>query len=159
MLSAKKTLPGRSGQIEVGVKTTDISGILEKLVYVTTNDPGNPEVRLTVKATVEPEIALSEYGIFFDTAPRGREVRKEVILTIPAGKPIKILSAESNDPKVSVKLEPVPGSNGQKWKLIAIQKADAKPGYHFGEIVVRTSSRLTPKISIYERGTVAAPGK
>jgi hypothetical protein len=159
LLSAKKTLPGRSGQIEVGVKTTDISGILEKHVYVTTNDPGNPEVRLTVKATVEPEILLSEYGIFFGNAPRGREVRKEVILTIPAGKRIKILSAESNDPKVSVKLEPVPGSNGQKWKLIAIQKADAKPGYHFGEIVVRTSSRLTSKISIYERGTVAAPGK
>jgi len=159
LLSAKKTLPGRSGQIEVGVKTTDISGILEKFVYVTTNDPGNPEVRLTVKATVEPEIILSEYGIFFGNAPRGREVRKEVILTIPAGKPIKILSAESNDPKVSVKLEPVPGSNGQKWKLIAIQKADAKPGYHFGEIVVRTSSRLTSKIAIYERGTVAAPGK
>lgn len=159
MLSAKKTLPGRSGQIEVGVKTADMSGILEKHVYVTTNDPGNPEVRLTVKATVEPEIALSEYGIFFENDPMGREVRKEVILTIPAGKSIKILSAETTDPKVSVKLDPVPGSNGQKWKLIAIQKADAKPGYHFGEIVVRTSSRLTPKISIYERGTVAAPGK
>jgi len=159
LLSAKKTLPGRSGRIEVGVKTADISGILEKLIYVTTNDPGNPEVRLTVKATVEPEIALSEYGIFFENVPRGREVRKEIILTIQAGNPIKILSAESNDPKISVKLEPVPGSNGQKWKLIAIQKADAKPGYHFGEIVVRTSSRLTSKISIYERGTVAAQSK
>ena len=159
MLSAKKTLPGRSGRIEVGVKTADMSGILEKLVSVTTNDPGNPEVRLTVKATVEPEIGLSDYGIFFENAPRGRETRKDVILTIPAGKSIKILSAETNDPKVSVKLEPVPGSNGQKWKLIAIQKAEAKPGYHFGEIVVKTSSRLTPKISIYERGTVAAPGK
>jgi hypothetical protein len=159
LLSAKKTLPGRIGQIEVGIRTADISGILEKLVYVTTNDPGNPEVRLTIKATVEPEIVLSEYGIFFENAPVGREVRKEVILTILAGKPIKILSAESNDPKVSVKLEPVPGSNGQKWKLIAIQKADAKPGYHFGEIIVRTNSRLTSKISIYERGTVAAPGK
>lgn len=136
-----------------------MSGILEKFVSVTTNDPGNPEARLTVKATVEPEIALSEYGIFFENAPRGREVRKEVILMMPTGKSIKILNAETNDPKVSVKLEPVPGSNGQKWKLSAIQKADAKPGYHFGEIVVRTSSRLTPKISIYERGTVAAPVK
>ena len=136
-----------------------MSGILEKFVSVTTNDPGNPEVRLTVKATVEPEIAVSEYGIFFENAPRGMEARREVILTIPAGKSIKILSAETNDPKVSVKLEPAPGSNGQKWKLIAIQKADAKPGYHFGEIVLRTSSRFTPKISIYERGTVAAPGK
>ena len=159
MLSAKKTLPGRSGRIEVGVKTADVSGILEKPVYVTTNDPGNPEVKLTVKATVEPEIALSEYGIFFENAPRGKEARKEVILTILAGKSIKILSAETSDPRVTVKLDPVPGSDGQKWKLIAVQKADAKPGDHFGEIAIRTSSRLTPKISIYERGTVAAPGK
>jgi hypothetical protein len=159
LLSAKKTLPGKNGQIEVSVKTADISGIFEKQVYVTTNDPRNSELMLTIKATVEPEIALSEYGIFFGNVPRGKEACKQVIFTLPAGKSIKILGAETTDPEVAVKLEPVPGSNGQKWKLIALQKADAKPGYHFGEIMVRTSSRLNPKISIYERGTVAAPGK
>lgn len=159
MLSAKRTFPGKSGQIEVTVKTADISGIIEKNIYVTTNDPHSPEIALTIKATVEPEIALSENGIFFGDVPCGKEVRKEVTLTLPAGKSIKILRADTTDLRVVVKLEPVPGSSGQKWKLVAVQKADAKPGFHFGEIVVRTSSRLNPKITIYERGTLVAPGK
>jgi hypothetical protein len=159
LLSAKKTLPGRSGQIEVRVKTADISGVVEKHIYVNTNDPGNSEVRLTVRATVAPEIALTEYGIFFGSVPAGKEARREVILTVAPGKSVRILGAETTDPRVSVKLEPVSESNGQKWKLIAIQKADAKPGYHIGEIVIKTSSRLNPKISVYERGTVTAPGK
>jgi hypothetical protein len=159
LLSAKRTLPGKSGQIEVQVKTADIRGIVEKHVYVTTNDPRSPEIELAVKATVAPEIVLSEYSIFFGTAPRGKEVRRDILITLPAEKPIKILGAETADAKVSVKLKPVDGSNGLKWTLTAIQKADANPGYHFGEIAVRTSSRLTPKITIYERGTIAAPGK
>lgn len=159
MLSAKKTLPGKSGQIEIKVKTAGISGSVEKHVYVTTNDPKNVELTLTVKATVEPEIPSSEQSIFFETVPRGRESRKEVILTLPAGKSIRILGAETTDSRVSVKLEPVAGSKDLKWKLIAIQKADAKPGYHFGEIIVKTTSRLNPKITIYERGTVAASSK
>lgn len=158
MLSAKRTIPGKGGQIEVTVNTADISGIVEKNIYVTTNDPHSPEVVLTIKATVEPEIALSENGIFFGDVPCGKEARKEVILTLPAGKSIKILRVDTTDLRVAVKLEPVPGSGERKWKLVAVQKADAKPGFHFGEIVVRTTSKLNPKITIYERGTLIAPG-
>ena len=159
MLSAKKILPGGSGRIEVGVKTAGMSGILEKNVYVTTNDPSNPEVLLTIKAKVEPEIILSSSSIFFENAPAGKEVRKEIGIALPEGKQIKLLGVQTNDARVSVKLEQVPGSKGLKWKLIAIRKADAKPGHHLGEIVINTSSRLNPKVTIYERGTVAAPGK
>jgi hypothetical protein len=90
---------------------------------------------------------------------KGKAVRKEIILTLPPGKPIRMLGAETTDPSVVVKLEPMPDSKPARWKLIAIQKADAKTGYHSGEIIIKTSSSLTPAISIYERGTILAPGK
>lgn len=159
MLSAKKILPQGSGSVEVSVKTADLSGILEKSVYVLTNDPRNPEVELKIKAKIEPEILLSSSSIFFENAPAGKAMRKEIVITVPEGKQIKLLGVQTNDARVSVKLEQVSGSRGLKWKLIAIRKADAKPGNHIGEIVIATSSRLNPKITIYERGTISAPGK
>ena len=159
LLSAKKVAPGKSGRIDVKIDTAGMFDEMGKQVYVKTNDPRHSDVTLTIRAIIEPEIEMSDTGIFFGNAPRGKEVRREVILTIPAQKSIRILSAESTDPKVAVKLQLEPGSNSKKWRLIAIRKADAKPGDHFGEIVVKTTSSLTPTISIYETGTVTAPGK
>jgi hypothetical protein len=159
LLSAKRIPPGKSGQIEVKIKTEDYVGDIEKQVRVKTNDPQNSEVTLIVKAIVEQEVQISESGIFFGSARKGKEVRKDIILTVPAGKPIEILGAESRDSAVAVKIEPVSGSGGKNWKLTAIQKADAKTGFHYGKILVKTNSRLSPIITIYERGEVTAPGK
>jgi hypothetical protein len=159
LLSAKKIPAGKSGQIEVRVKTEGMYGPVEKMINVTTNDPNHTVVALTVKANVEKEIGLSEPAIFFGNTPKGKEAVKELIITLPEQKPIAIRSVTSKDPNVTVKIEAIDGSGGKKFKLTAIQKANAIPGYHFGRIVVKTSSRMTPEISIYEQGVVVAPGK
>ncbi len=159
MLSAKKIPAGKSGQIEASVKTDGFSGPILKRIAVATNDPRNPSITLSIKATVDPEIAMSDTAIFFENIPVGKEVIREIIMTIPEPKPIKILSAISKDPNIDVRLEAVPGSNGRKIRLIATQKAQAKPGHHYGTIIVKTSSRRTPEITIYERGLVTTTGK
>ena len=159
MLSAKKIPPGKSGRIEVKIKTEELSGEEEKTVRVTTNDPRHPTVTLSIKAMVEPEILLSERMIDFGSVPQGKEVRKEIIVILPAKRSVRILSAASNDPCVMVKLDSMEDSGGKKVRLTAIQKADARPGYHFGLIEVKTDSSLTPKIFIYERGVVAVPDR
>ncbi len=159
MLSAKQIPAGKNGQIEVRIKTAGLLDSLEKHVHVKTNDPRNPEITLTLKAVVEPEVDISESSIHFGDLPKGKEGRKEIFLTVRPQRSVEILGAESKDSTVDVKLDPVPGSNGRKWKLTAIQKADARPGFHYGKIIVKTSSRLTRQYTIYVRGTVAAPGK
>jgi hypothetical protein len=159
LLSAKKIAAGKGARIEVKIKTANLSGTVEKLIHVTTNDPRSPDVRLTVRAIVEPEISLSEYGIIFGTIPQGQEARREILLTVHTPKKIRILGAETTDPRVSVRIEPVPGSQPPQWKLTAIRKAGGKVGDHYGEIAVKTDSAYVPRISIYERGTVSAPRK
>jgi hypothetical protein len=46
-------------------------------------------------------------------------------------------------------LEPVPDSGGKQVKLIATQRPGGKTGYHFESIIVKTTSYLTPELSIY----------
>lgn len=159
MLSAKKIPPGKNGQIEVKIKTDSFTGPVLKRIMVNTNDPRNANIELSIKAIVEPEIEISDSSIFFEGIPAGKESVREIILRIPETKQIKILSAISKDRNVSARLESIQGSNGKKIRLIATRKANAKPGDHFGQIIVKTDSRRTPEIIIYERGVVTAPVK
>jgi len=158
LLSAKQIPPGQSGQIEAAVKTEGVSGKIEKTVTVTSNDPRQPQVVLNLVAIVEPEFNLSERMIYFGSAPQGKPVVKEVEIRIPPERSVKVLSAESTDAAVTVKLEPIDGAKGHAVKLVATQKADAAEGYHFGNLVVKTSSSFTPELRIPVRGMVAKAG-
>ncbi len=129
MLSAKSIKPGQSGQIEASVKTEGVAGKINKTITVVSNDPRQPQVQLTITALVEQEFPLSDQSLYFGAVPKGNEVVKELTITIPPGK--KILSVESTDQNVTVKL--VPGADGKDAKVVAVQRADAKEGYHFGK--------------------------
>jgi hypothetical protein len=160
LLAAKETsdIPsGQSSRIKMIVNTEGFSGgPIEKFIYVHTNDPRNPEITLSIKAVVEPEFVLSDSFICFKSAPRGTQIVKEIVIEIP-GKPLKILSVRSDDPNVTARLDPAPGSDASKFKLIAVQKATAKPGYHYGNIIIKTNSRYLPEIRIPENGEVGSP--
>ena len=140
------------------LNTTGLTA-LHKSVIVMTNDPRQPQLTLSLVATVVPEFALSERAIYFGNVPRGREVVKELLITIPPEKQVKVVSAESTDQNVTVRLEPVQGANGKQVKLVAVQKADTKDGYHFGVVVVKTTSSLNPELKITVRGIVTAPAQ
>jgi hypothetical protein len=156
LLSAKQIAPGQTGEIEVTVNTENLNAV-NKTVLVSTNDPLNREIRLSVTASVEPEFVLSERTIYFGSVPKGKESTRQIVITVAEGKDGKPLSAESTDGNVSVRLEPITGSDGKKFKLDVTQRADAKDGYHYGVILVKTSSRLNPELKIPVRGIVATP--
>ena len=155
MLSAKQVAPGQTGEIQVSVNTEGVSAI-NKSVTVTTNDPRNLEIVLSITATVEPEFILSERSINLGNVSKDREASKEIFITIAADRQIKLLSVESTEASFSPRLESVPESAGKKTKLVVQMKPDAKDGYHFGSLVIKTSSPLTPELKIPVRGMVVA---
>lgn len=132
-------------------------GPIEKFIYVHSNDPRNPEIVLSIKAVVTPEFVLSDSFIFFRSAPRGTQIVKEIDIEILPGKSFKIISVRSDDSNVTASLDPAPGSDASKFKLIAVRKANAKPGYHYGDIILKTNSRYRPEIRIPENGEVLRP--
>jgi hypothetical protein len=155
LLSAKQILPGQNGQIEVTVKT-EASGPISKTVAVLSNDPRQPQIVLGITAVVQPEFELSDRMVFFGNVPRGQEASKEILITIPPDKNIKILNAESTDENFTARLEPVPDSNGKKVRLIVKLKPTAAEGYHPGTVVLKTSSARSPEVKITVRAIVTA---
>ena len=134
-----------------------MSGGLSKTVTVYTNDPHQPQVVLTVTALVQPEFELNERSVFFGNLPKGKEVSKELLITIASDNKVKLTGAESTDRDIVARLEPVPDSNGKRIKLIVTMKPDAKEGYHTGTIVIKTSSTRAPELRVMVRGIVSPP--
>jgi hypothetical protein len=158
LLSAKQIAPGQSGEIEVSVKTEGIAAV-NKAVTVTTNDPRQQRIVLTLMAVVEPEFQLSERSVYFGNVPSGQGVTKEVTIKIPADKSASITGVSSTDQYVSARLEPVPDSNGKQYTLTLTQRPDAKEGYHFGMVILKTTSSLTPELKVPVRGIVSPAQK
>jgi hypothetical protein len=149
-LSAKRIQAGQSGQIEALLDTAGLTGAVDKPIHIVTNDPLRPTVSLSMRADVQPEITVSSPSIYFEGAPQGNEeVSKEILISIPAERSIRILSAESTEESVKVRLEPVPESDGKKIRVIATQKAGGKTGYRMERIDIKTTSYLTPELAIY----------
>ena len=155
MLSAKQVAPGKTGEIEITVKTDGLTA-LNKTVTVTTNDLRQPSVQLTMMGIVEPEFAFSERNIYFGSGPKGKQVVKELLITVHPQRDSKILSASTDDANVAVTLEPVSGSGGKKYRLVAVQKPETREGYHFGMVLLKTTSVRSPEVRISVRGMVTA---
>jgi hypothetical protein len=71
------------------------------------------------------------------------------MLTVMAEKSVKILGADASDERVVVNLEPVPESGGKRLRLIATYTGDGKIGYRSESITVKTTSTISPELSIY----------
>jgi hypothetical protein len=158
LLSAKQIPPGKTGEIEVDVKTEGAEGALNKSITVFSNDPRQPQIVLSVTAVVQPEFEYERSGLFFGSVPKGKEVTKELIITIPPGVNAKVISVESTDKNIAVSLQPVEGSDGRKVKLVATLKRDMTEGYKTGTVTVKTSSPHTPELKIAARAMITASG-
>lgn len=156
MLSAKQVEPGKAGEIQVSIATEGLTAV-NKTVIVTSNDPQNRQILLGITAAVQREFTLSQRMIFFENVPAGKEAAMSVVITVSADNAVKLLSAESTDTSFAARLDPVEGSGGKQVRLTGTMKADAKEGYHFGMLLVKTSSSFTPELKIPVRGWVVAP--
>ena len=133
----------------MSVDTTFLIGAIEESAHILTNDPRRRSVSFSIKAEVQPEISLSSPSIYYENVPEGEQVTREVMLTVMAEKSVQILDAEASDERVVAKLEPVPDSGGKKVRLTATYTGDGKIGYRSESITVKTTSTISPELSIY----------
>ncbi len=164
---SRKIAPGETGTIDVEVTTAGMAALskalsesvpIRKTITVTSNDPGSPRTVLTVSATVLPIVVTSESLVFFGTVPPEKEVSKEVLVEVAPDQPVTLTNIAATGDDFNARLEPVAGSNGKKFKVIAVLKPTAVEGWHQGTIVIKTSSRMKPEVTISLRGIVKKVG-
>jgi len=120
----KTIAPGQTGKVHVVVDTATFSGPIAKGVTAFTNDTENPQIELTVRADVQPVIAVKP-GYARYTIVQAEAKEGNIIQTLWAtdGVPFEVTKVESPYPFLAVAFheakpdEMLPQAKGRQWKV------------------------------------------
>ncbi|MBI4912501.1 MAG: DUF1573 domain-containing protein [Acidobacteria bacterium] len=148
MLGKWSLAPGESEFLEATFDPKGNRGVVRKSIQVTSNDPANPVVALTMEAEVIQEIMPSTTSLFFSEVPRTTPRKGVVRLSSGNGQPVQVtevkvpgapyLSTATRQEGNDVVLELT--FDGSKVPGGQVRGVDA--------ITVRTSSQNQPLIAI-----------
>ncbi len=153
--------PGRSGVVHLVIDTTSFTGPVAKGVTVFTNDAANPQIELTVRAKIDPYIAVkpgyARYSIVRGEAKEGTIVQT---LYAPDGSPMDIVKVDSPWPYLTVTFreaqegERLPDVKVKQWRVETLLSSDAPVGPLAGRIVVHTNHARQKTVEIPVSGFV-----
>jgi len=87
LVANDKVAPGKSGKIKVTFNTGGYEGDITKSVFIETDDPANPRLKLTITAMVDvgpvPKIELGKMGVESGLLIEGEELSAEVTIRNP----------------------------------------------------------------------------
>jgi hypothetical protein len=106
-----KLAPGESTDLPFTVNVGMPRGHLEKHITVTSNDPQEPSVNLTLKADIVPTFDVIPPNIGLGNIHQGETTNITVEIKRLDGKPLGLTRAESGNPSIHPKLGTVEGSN------------------------------------------------
>ncbi|MFC2173705.1 DUF1573 domain-containing protein, partial [Acidobacteriota bacterium] len=152
--------PGSTGRISIDVDTRGFTGVISKLITVTSNDPKNRTVNLGVVVDVKSYLALHPYKRF--SFPRvARSSKQEQSLTLSSVDPeeFKILSATAVPKELSVEVETIYSAKGtgSRYEIIAGLTTDLAPGKLQGEVILKTDLSAMPEYRIPVSGYILGP--
>jgi hypothetical protein len=141
----KSIAPGKVGVVHVVVDTVTFTGPIAKGVTVYTSDPGNPQIELTVRAKIEPYIAVKPGYARYVTV-RGEAKEGTIVQTLfaPDGGPMDIVKVDSPFPYLTVSFreaqegERLPDVKVKQWRVEMLLSNDAPPGPIAGYVTVHT---------------------
>lgn len=116
--------PGETGRVRAVVDTTSEIGPNSKLVTVVTNDPDNPQIRLTIESDVKAFVALQPgYARFASFVQSDRDQSIPQILWTDSFEELEITGVESSEPWLEVtyreatEAERVVAGAGKQWRV------------------------------------------
>ncbi len=100
----KVIAPGKVGKVHAEMDTVTFNGAIAKGVSVFTNDPATPELELTIRAKVEPYIAVKPgYARYITVQGEPQEGTIAQTVWVPDGTAMEIVKVESPWPFLDVK--------------------------------------------------------
>jgi len=152
---------GRGGQtqyridITVGGDEARIGPLAEK-VHIITNSKHQPDYSISVTGVIRPPYRVEPTGINFgEVAPTDGAATRTVVLrsnSLKAPESFVVTGAESAVAGVTAAVKPTE-HKGEYEVTLQVAK-DAKPGVIDGNILVHTSDKSKPTITIPVKGTV-----
>jgi hypothetical protein len=159
----KSVAPGKSGKVHVVLETVTFTGPIAKGVTVFTNDPGNPQIELTVRAKIVPYIDMKPgYARYVIVRGEAKEGTIAQTLWAPDGSPMEIVKVESPWPYLTVGFrqaqegERLPDVDPKikQWRVDIKLSSEAPVGPLAGYVTVHTTHARQKLVEIPVSGFV-----
>ena len=138
--------PESEARIRIRLDTAGLRGHFPGEIQVSLNDPSVPEANLAFEGDIIPSVEVSPAPAFFLAGRRGefRQASIEIINHEP--EPLRIDEPHQVIDRFSTKLETL--EEGRRYRLTLFLRPDGPGGRHSEPIVLTTSSRSQPALTI-----------
>ncbi len=134
LVSSNEIAPGGTGVVKVTFHTEKYTGRQTRTVSVYSNDPGQPEVDLTIQGNIEAEFALEPESVQFGDIEKGTSITKAIKL-IQLGKEELILNkAEAISGYFSTRIFPLIDEKQKGFKIEIVLNPNVAVG-QFNEVI------------------------
>ena len=154
VISADVIPPAQYGTIRATFDTAQFSGEKAKSISVHSNDPLNPVTMLTLQGEITVEVEVEPAQLYIGRLSRGTEETYTVYVLYDEKKAIEVTGITHTHPAIRVQTEDVQvdGKKGKRLR-VSVTKA-AELGRLNDQIVVTTTSKKTPTVTIPVFGSI-----
>ncbi len=142
-----KLEPGEKTELPFTVNVGAIRGNVEKKITVTSNDPKQPSIVLTLKAEMVPTFDIAPAMISLGNLHQGSTTNFTVMIKRLDGKPLGLTRVDASQPNIRPRLEPVAGSTNSAALHVEIE-ADGAPRPFNGNVRVFAEDGMTAAINV-----------
>jgi hypothetical protein len=156
--SKNELAPGGSLALPVEVKWGDRNGPQTAAIWVDTDEDVHARLTLNISATVRASLAVLPNKIDFGNLLPGRSSEQSFKVRIDELTNAKDLHVEASDPSVIIRSIDEPTPENRFLRYTAQVTAGVDEGYHYGIILIRTTSRANPlrlQISYHSEGAIS----
>lgn len=112
--------PGEKGELVFTLNVAGVRGHTEKLITVPSNDPDNPQVRLTLKADVKQIFEANPQQVLLGDMLQGSVTNFTIQLKRTDGQKLVITKTETSGSAVEAQLQPVENAPDQMQLLVKV---------------------------------------
>lgn len=147
-LSSDTIAPGESGEIRASFNTRHYQGQKSQPVYVTSNDPTNPNVQLQLVTTVKTIASFDPANLQFDQVIYGQGATRETTLVFDGEPfPIREISVEPEFFQARI-LEPEEETgNDSPIRIEVTLSPEAPIGHQRGTLTARIDHPQSPEVT------------
>lgn len=154
---------GETGKVHATIDSTMLSGPVSRSIVVFTNDPGNPRLRLTFKAMIQPQLHVTPGRARYSTV-RGEDKPATIrqVVFAPDGSSFTVTEVETGSPHLTAtfrrategEAESAP-EDAEPWIVDLRYDYNSAPvGPIIEEVLIHTDHPLQDKIRVPVSGFV-----
>ena len=146
--------PGATGSINVKFDSKTFTGHVTKTITVHSNDPGEPESQLTLRAQVEPMVVLGPERIELGLVRLGEKIHRSVRIGARKDKGLKILGVEGPETHFRWEITTVAHPDSDVYVIGLDLLDDAPLGSLSERLAIQTNLEDLKPLPVHLRGEI-----